>query len=119
MLPSKARGNVQGGAQTVSAQIVLRHTMSLTAAPWVVMSTSNLNRHWRERFAWLSGETTEIKPRWGQRRDRNDIEGSNRFGYGRQPGNRPAIVIALAKEGEKVCFVYKGSEQAAKALEEK
>ncbi|QVL31267.1 hydroxymyristoyl-ACP dehydratase [Telmatocola sphagniphila] len=52
----RGKGNIKGGAQTVSAQIVLTAYNVSEKSPHGEILDEKLNRHWRERFAWLSGE---------------------------------------------------------------
>jgi 3-hydroxyacyl-[acyl-carrier-protein] dehydratase len=54
----KGKGNVRGGAQTVSAQwdLFAYNVADRSATGGYV--DDQLNRHWRERFAWLTGEWT-------------------------------------------------------------
>lgn len=53
----RGKGNVQqGGAQTVSAQVVLNAYNISDKNPSAVSVDERLISHFRERFAWLSGE---------------------------------------------------------------
>lgn len=50
--------NVEGGAQTVSAQVVLEAYNAADRSPVGSYVDEKLAAHWRERFSWLSGELT-------------------------------------------------------------
>ena len=52
----KGRGFVQGGGQTVNAQIQLAAYNIQERTPAGRGADERLIRHWRERFGWLSGE---------------------------------------------------------------
>ena len=52
----KGKGNVRDGGQTVNAQITLAAYCVADRSPVGSYVDENLNRHWRERFSWLSGE---------------------------------------------------------------
>jgi 3-hydroxyacyl-[acyl-carrier-protein] dehydratase len=52
----RGKGNVQGGAQTVSAQVVLTAYNVRDKLPNAGPTDERLIAHWKERFAWLSRE---------------------------------------------------------------
>jgi 3-hydroxyacyl-[acyl-carrier-protein] dehydratase len=53
----RGRGNIEGGVQTVSAQLTLAAYNLSSANPACQGVDEKLIAHWRERFAWLSGAT--------------------------------------------------------------
>ena len=55
----RGKGNVQGGAQTVSAQVTLAAYNVRDKNPNAAAIDEKLIAHWRERFAWLSREYTK------------------------------------------------------------
>lgn len=52
----RGKGNIQGGGQTVSAQITLAGYKVNDKHPTAGAIDEKLITHWRERFAWLTGE---------------------------------------------------------------
>jgi len=50
----RGKGNVQGGAQTVSAQVSLDAYNVRDKKPHLANLDEKLTAHWRERFAWLT-----------------------------------------------------------------
>jgi 3-hydroxyacyl-[acyl-carrier-protein] dehydratase len=58
----RGKGNVQNGAQTVSAQVTLAayNVRDKNSAAGSV--DEKLIAHWRERFAWLSAKYCEVGP---------------------------------------------------------
>jgi 3-hydroxyacyl-[acyl-carrier-protein] dehydratase len=53
----RGKGNVLGGAQTISAQIVLTAYNIRDKNPALGALDQKLIVHWRERFAWLSAKS--------------------------------------------------------------
>jgi 3-hydroxyacyl-[acyl-carrier-protein] dehydratase len=54
----RGKGNVRGGAQTVSAQVTLVAYNAREKGPAGQTVDEKLIAHWRERYAWLSGKLT-------------------------------------------------------------
>jgi 3-hydroxyacyl-[acyl-carrier-protein] dehydratase len=52
----RGKGNVQNGAQTVSAQVTLAAYNVRDKNPAAGAVDEKLVAHWRERFAWLAGK---------------------------------------------------------------
>lgn len=52
----RGKGNIQGGAQTVSAQVTLAAYNVRDKNPNATAIDEKLLAHWRERFAWLTRE---------------------------------------------------------------
>lgn len=52
----RGKGNVQGGAQTVNAQVTLAAYNVRDRLPNATSIDERLIAHWRERFGWLSRE---------------------------------------------------------------
>jgi 3-hydroxyacyl-[acyl-carrier-protein] dehydratase len=52
----RGKGNVQGGAQTVNAQVTLAAYNVRDKLPNATSIDERLIAHWRERFGWLSRE---------------------------------------------------------------
>jgi 3-hydroxyacyl-[acyl-carrier-protein] dehydratase len=52
----RGKGNIQGGAQTVSAQVTLIAYNIRDKNPALAALDEKLMAHWRERFAWLSAK---------------------------------------------------------------
>jgi 3-hydroxyacyl-[acyl-carrier-protein] dehydratase len=51
----RGKGNIEGGAQTVSGQVVMAAYNVRDRNPDAAGVDEKLLAHWRERFAWLSG----------------------------------------------------------------
>jgi 3-hydroxyacyl-[acyl-carrier-protein] dehydratase len=61
MATFRGKGNIEGGGQTVSAQVVLAAYNVKDNNPAAAAVDEKLIAHWRERFAWLSGQISKAR----------------------------------------------------------
>ena len=64
----RVKGNVAGGGQTINAQFTLAGYNIADRSPGAGPSDERLIRHWRERWAWLTGELTGQQALQGDQR---------------------------------------------------